>query len=239
MVKYQCEPCSKTFSHIDDYFRHINLHKNYNLIPFAKDKIDCLSLTEKIKIFNLDNVMAIIETLIVYINLDYKKTNNHNFFYKNIKNDYGMIYNGEKWIKKRINKILQILCDARKQNLWDIYEEIQFYLPNNIKNKYKNVLDNIDNILRPNDEIGQKNKKSLFTNIKKYMIDHYELGEDAMLNIIFNANNNIDKRFPGTNYTIDQIERHIKLTKLIKERNNLTLLLGNNTIKINSEISIK
>jgi len=63
--------------------------KQYNLLPFGKDGINCLSIPEKIKIFSSDeNPM---EMIIVKVNLNPDRINHHNVGYTDRHSGYGSL----------------------------------------------------------------------------------------------------------------------------------------------------
>ena len=194
---------------------------NYNLAPFCKEDINCLTLAEKIEVLNSDNVL---ETIIIRVNFNPDKINNHNFFYKDVKNGYGMIYDGKTWKKERINCILELLCEAREQNLKDIYAQIDFYLSAEDKTQIKQVLDKVNKLIKPRfEDYGKKDKNIFFAHLKKHMVNNSILGETAMENTVglsateLVVATNKPKILQNSTYTIADIERDMRLNAQLKE----------------------
>ena len=222
-----------------------NICVNYILAPFCKEDMDCLVFAEKFEVLNSDNML---ETIIIRVNFNPDKFDNHNIFYKDVKNGYGMIYDGKTWKKERINCILEMLCEAREQNLKDIYSQIDFYLSPENKSEINKVLDKVKSLLRPGlGDFALKNKNMLFAHLKKHMVNNCDLGQTAMLNTNTQAKNYDSvpsSKNNGLSFSAEKIadiERDMKLNSSLKKiiKYLLATLLVNNLIdpKICSEIA--
>ena len=231
----------------------INIHVTNNIyanrdnpIAFAKNRIDCLSFAEKNGIPSANDAL---ETIIITINLNPNKINHHNVFYKDIKNGYGIIYDGKCWIKERVSNILETLRQAREKNLLEIFYEAHFYLAAKNRSEIENFLKSLNNILGAhygNDIAEKKNKQILFSHVKKHMANNSTLTNESTNHTneggmcdrpIFDDRPRI---LQGTNYSIDDIERGVTLNKQLKETSNylLSVLIKNNFINANRHQSL-
>lgn len=199
-----------------------NIYINYNLAPFGKESMDCLSLDEKINILNSKNIL---QSIIISINFNPTKFNNHNVYYGDVKNGYGMVYDGKSWRKERISSILNTLCDTRHKNLNDIYDEIKFYLPPQDKTQIRRVLDSVDCLIYPRLRIDFVNRENFHSHTKIDMVNNSKLGKTAM----DNTNNCAyydtalaklaeEPKFIGKpKYTVAEMQREINLNHRLKK----------------------
>ena len=112
--------------------------KHYNLFPFGKDGMDCLTIPEKIAIFSSDeNPM---EMIIVKVNLDANKPNHHNVGIPDLQSGYGIIFDGDKWITERINVIMEVILDSKEKDLIKIHDEIKDFLSDDVNKTIKDTL---------------------------------------------------------------------------------------------------
>lgn len=154
-----------------------NIVIKYNLFPFAKDGIDCLSTSEKIAIFTSEQNPY--EMIIIKVNLDPLKINHHNIGIPDLHRGYGMIYNGNEWITEKISVILEILLNSKEKDLLKIHNEIKDFLSEDINKEIKNKMDDLNNTLNPRNPIEIKAKNILTTHLKKYFYNNRNLALDA------------------------------------------------------------
>ena len=156
---------------------HNNVNVNYNLVPFCKESVMCLSPSEKIQILTSDTPF---HDIISKINFDPDKKYNHNIYYK-IKDGYGKIFNGDDWVIEPINSILNSLNRARHSDLIYVHDELDEVLPKDTPclSKTASCLRVIAEILEPKNN-DSKQKKILNSYTKKIMDDNSELGKISM-----------------------------------------------------------
>jgi uncharacterized C2H2 Zn-finger protein len=154
--------------------------KNYNLFPFGKDGIDCLTIPEKIAIFSSDeNPM---EMIIVKVHLDPLKLNHHNVGYTDEHSGYGIIFDGDKWLTERIEVIMEVLLESKEQDLLKIHDEIKHILTDDKNKNIENTLNNLDRKLRPTNKIDTASKRNLIAHLKKHFYNKKELVLEAKKN---------------------------------------------------------
>jgi len=201
----------------------------YNLVPFAKDGIDCLTLPERVAIFSSnENPM---EMIIVEVNMNPDKKNHHNVGYTDQHFGYGIIFDGNRWITERIDVILEVLFESKEKDLLKIYEEIKDFLLDDTKNTIKNTLNNLSEILSPTNKINATAKKKLIAHLKKHFYNNRHLVLDAKKHTDNNTINN-DHKYNFKNilkegYTIEDVAKGI----LEKKRINLKKEIAKSILK--------
>ena len=132
----------------------LNNNVVFNLFVFGKDGCDNLLANEITKILNCDG--NLLTSLVENVNCNPNKPNHHNIYYNDIKSAYGEIFGGnKKWNKKKIDDILEILIDAKIEDLNDILNNLN-YLNKKSRNKIKETITHFD-ASHPN---ARKNLKS-------------------------------------------------------------------------------
>jgi hypothetical protein len=212
--------------------------KQYNLFPFGKDGIDCLTTPEKIAIFSSDeNPM---EMIIVKVHLDPEKINHHNVGYKDDHSGYGIIFDGDEWLTERIEVILEVLLQSKEKDLLKIYDEIKHFLSHNSNGNIKNTLDNLNRKLRPMNKIDAKSKKNLIDHLKKHFFNNRNLVLEAKKHTENKKYNNHHKNNYNNilkdGYTIEDVDREIKLRKQKDQKLNLKKELAKDLIQKLDEI---
>lgn len=112
------------------------------IISFGKDGVDSIKFSEIPSIFGSEK--NLIETLISYVNLDPKKPQHHNVLYSDTKSTYGEIYENKKWIRKKIDEILEILIESKIDDLNLILNDMKDFLNKKTRNKIKETIENFD-----------------------------------------------------------------------------------------------
>ena len=194
--------------------------KNYNLFPFGKDGVDCLSIPEKITIFSSDeNPM---EMIIVKVNLDINKPNHHNVGIKDLQSGYGIIFDGDKWLTERISAIMEVLLESKEKDLLKIHDEIKDFLSDDVNKSIKDTLNDLNHNLNRGNHIDIKSKKTLIAHLKKYFYNNRKLAikfkkhtsnESITDKNSMNDDNNRFENILKKGCTIEDIENHIKNKK--------------------------
>lgn len=138
---------------------------NINLVVFAKDGIQNLTYDELIELFGSND--NLIEALIKIVNLNPNKPQHHNIYYPDLKTTHGEVFEDEKWIKKKIDEILEILIDAKLDDLNDILKDFT-YLDKETKKKIRETIEDYDNS-KP------QTRKKLKTYLKPILYNNKEM----------------------------------------------------------------
>jgi hypothetical protein len=149
--------------------RNNNIYKFYGpviLIPFGKDGIECIDLKTFKKI--VDSKQNIIESIISNVNFDPDKPQHHNIFYGDIKSSYGEVFEKNKWVKMKIDEILDTLIEAKIGDLSDILNDYADILSKRTRNKIKQTIENMD-YSKPGA------RKKLKTYLKPILYNHKEM----------------------------------------------------------------
>ncbi len=113
-----------------------------NLFFFGKDGIENLTSKDYKKI--LKSNKSIIEELITQVNFNPDKPQHHNVYFPNIKSGYGVVYEDNKWIYKKINEIINILLDAKIEDLHEILNDMGDFLTIDVRDEILNAIENAD-----------------------------------------------------------------------------------------------
>lgn len=113
-----------------------------NLVVFAKDGIGDMTYEELLVLLGSKN--NLIEELTKVVNLNPEKPQHHNILYSDMKSTYGEVYENNKWVKKKINEILEKLIDAKMDDLNDILTEMGEYLNEKTINRIKYTIESTD-----------------------------------------------------------------------------------------------
>ena len=113
-----------------------------NLIIYAKDGIKNLSYDE------LNNVLGsnenLVQALTKTVNLNPNKPQHHNIYYSDMKSSYGEVYENKKWVRKKIDEILETLIDAKLEDLNEILNDMNDFLNKKTRNKIKETIERFD-----------------------------------------------------------------------------------------------
>lgn len=113
-----------------------------NLIVFSKDGIKNLSYDELLEIFGSNS--NLIQTLTEKINFNPNKPQHHNVCYTDTKSAYGEVYENKKWVRKKIDEILEILVETRISDLNEILNDMSDFLNKKTRNKIKETIEKLD-----------------------------------------------------------------------------------------------
>ena len=114
----------------------------------------------------IERCLRCIPQLIEIIHFDPKTPNNHNIYISNIKNNYAMLYNGEKWILADRDSVINNLIDDKEQMVvekleeWEEIGSINYPKAMERFNRYLNLKENDQHLNMMKNEI----KLLLFNN---------------------------------------------------------------------------
>ncbi len=162
-----------------------NINNPIILVAFCKDGFKCIDPDTFNKLMKSKKNM--IETLIKDINLNPKKPQHHNVYYGDLKSSYGEIYENKKWVKMKINEILDTLIETKVSNLNDYLNKMRNYLNEETRNKIKETIESMD-YTKP-DAIKKLrtylkpllyNSKDMIMDTRKTIKDDDEIQEDQV-----------------------------------------------------------
>lgn len=110
-----------------------------NVVLFSKDGIKCLNSKDYKKI--LESNRHLIEELITQVNFNPDKPEHHNVYYPDLKSSYGVVYEDNKWITKKIDEILNTLLDVKIEDLNGILDDMGDFLNKKSRNKIKKAVE--------------------------------------------------------------------------------------------------
>ena len=192
IIKYFASAISSKCIDIDSFYDHINsidIHNAPNidnhivvwtdkLSAFCKENIRCLTIREKIEILESPNMLL---AIIVKMGFDPYLAQNHNIYYHNSKDGFGLVFNGSKWATEYIHYFISRLFCTRFQNLKDIFNELEQYFSNDIKFQILQAFDRINRLINPNDNVNNKDKKIFAAHIKKIIVNNCNFGRISMM----------------------------------------------------------
>jgi hypothetical protein len=148
-----------------------NIYKIYGNIPiilisFGKDGVKNLEPQDYSMIFASNKNM--IESFISNVNFNPSKPQHHNIYYGDIKSSYGEVYENNKWVKMKIDEILDTLIQAKVSDLNDILNDMGDILSKKTRNKIKETIENID-YTKPGA------RKKLKTYLKPILYNHKDM----------------------------------------------------------------
>lgn len=142
-----------------------NININLFLVSFAEDGIENISPDDLAEI--LDSKKNIIENIISNVNLNPAKPQHHNIYYPDIKSTYGEVYVNDKWIKKKIDEIMNTLLDVKIEDLNKILHGMKKYLNEDSINEIKEDINYAQDI--------SKSRKKLISYIKPILYNNKDL----------------------------------------------------------------
>jgi len=124
---------------------NINIQQNIKLLSYGNTDMSHLTDKDYMKCLNHSNFC--VPYLIEQIHFDPQKPENHNIYISNIKNNYVMLYNGNKWILKDRDEAITNLIDDKdvilEQKLEEWIKKGNEYPK--IMNKFKRYIEKKDN----------------------------------------------------------------------------------------------
>ena len=124
---------------------NINIQNNIKLLSYGNTDVSHLTNNDYMKCLNHSNFC--VSHLIEKIHFNPQKPENHNIYVSNIKNNYVMLYDGNKWILKDRDDAITNLMDEKEIILEQKLEE---WIENGndypkIMNKFKRYIDKKEN----------------------------------------------------------------------------------------------
>ena len=146
----------------------MNSNVTINLIVFSKDGIKCLNSKDYNKLFESNK--HLIEELITQVNFNPDKPEHHNVYYPDLKSGYGIVYEDNKWISKKIDEILNTLLDAKVEDLNEILNDMGDFLNKKSRAKIKKAIENTNH-----DSIPPGSRKKLMKYIKTILYNNKDM----------------------------------------------------------------
>ena len=113
-----------------------------NLVIYAKDGVKHLTYDEIKGLLSSKN--NLIEELTRTVNLNPSKPEHHNVFYGDMKSSYGEVYEGDTWVRKKIDEILETLIDAKIEDLNEILNDMGDFLNKKTRENIKETIEHMD-----------------------------------------------------------------------------------------------
>lgn len=154
-----------------------NVYNNYNIVPFGKDGIDCLTLKEHFEILN--NKKNPLEAIVLSVNLNEKRPDHHNISVSSLGKSYGQIYDGKKWDYESINLIIDTIVTSKEKDLNNIYENIKEFINEDYDKIFSNKLDECRKI-----RSDEKKLKMMSHHLKLLLRNNNHLVKDTQKGII-------------------------------------------------------
>ena len=199
----------------NDNFKSVNNY--YFISPFGKSEINKLTFEDRIKIFsNNDHPLIMI---IKNTNLNTSTPEFHNVGYIDDHSIWGYVYDGENWIKDKINNILTELLNSKRDDLIKIYNDIKEFISEDDSVRISCNLDHMKYEIVPLDEKQRGYKRKLFSDTKKKLFDKRNLCLNAIKNSgkpIKMKNNNNYHNILKEGLTFDTIRKIKNKRELIK-----------------------
>ena len=169
-LKEQNEQINKRDQQIDELIKKsgmnigtVNIQNNIKLLSYGNTDVSHLTDNDYMKCLNHNNFC--VPQLIEKIHFNPQKPENHNIYISNIKNNYVMLYDGDKWILKDRDEAITRMIDEKdiilEQKLEEWIENGNEYPT--IMNKFKRYIDKKENNKVLN-KIKEEIKLILFNN---------------------------------------------------------------------------
>ena len=133
-----------------------NIQNNIQILAYGSSDISHLTDKDYVKCLNHSNFC--IPHLIKEIHFNPSKPENHNIYISNLKNNYVMIYNGNKWMLNDREESIQNLIDDKESI---IEQKLEEWIENG--NKYPDIMKKFSRYLekKENDKILNKIKSEI------------------------------------------------------------------------------
>ena len=149
------------------------------LTNFIKSPINIINLvvcgTDGIKNLSYDELRHLlaseenlVQVLTKSVNLNPNKPQHHNIFYSDMKSTYGEVYEDNKWVRKKIDEILETLIDAKLEDLNEILYDMNDFLNKKSRIRIRETIENFD-YTRAN------YRKKLKTYLKPILYNHKDM----------------------------------------------------------------
>ena len=148
------------------------------MYPFGKEEIDKLTTDDKLEFFTLKDDPIMMIFIKTNINPDFPEY--HNVGYFDTKSGYGCIYNGNTWLRKRINSIVDNIIYSKHKHLFSIGEAVKLILGDTQNDFVDTVLEDIKRVAEPIDEFDIKYRKKLENSIKTNLYNNKHLANESI-----------------------------------------------------------
>ena len=130
----------KKYDNIKKYYNE-NMF-NINLIFFGKDGIENITEKDLKEIFQSKS--NLLENMIKNVNLNPNKPQHHNILYDDMKSTYGEVYENNKWVKKKIYEIINVLLDSKITDLKEIMDDMKEFLNEPTQTRIRRAIETAD-----------------------------------------------------------------------------------------------
>lgn len=120
-----------------------NNNNNIILVGFGQEDMSILSKAEILSALHKGFMSTVKLTELVHFNPKYPEY--HNVFISNMKDKYAMMYDGDKWVLKLKDEIIDTIYDDNKNHIEETIEEFITSLPQSRKDALKRWLDTDEN----------------------------------------------------------------------------------------------
>ena len=147
---------NKNSNNTNNTLNYNQTNNNYNikLVAFGQEDMDCFSKQEYSKIFHKG--LQAVPQFVEYLHFNKNKPEYHNVYISNMRDNYVMVYDGQKWkLSDRTNTINQLMEDKTFYLVEKFEELIKSLNPITIK-KFRRFLNQQDE-----DEVANNIKKEL------------------------------------------------------------------------------
>ena len=135
---------------------NINIRQDIKLLSYGNTDVSHLTDNDYLKCLKHSNFC--IPHLIEKIHFNPKKPENHNIYISNIKNNYVMLYDGNKWVLKNRDEVINELIDEKEII---IEQKLEEWIENG--NQYPDIMKKFNRYIekRENDKILNKIKDEI------------------------------------------------------------------------------
>jgi hypothetical protein len=112
-----------------------NINNTINIVPFGEE--DLSSISDKVYKIILKKGYQSVEHLIKYTHFNKNKPEFHNVYFSNMKDIYGLINNGKKWMLSGKEEIIDTLYDDKKLFLVEKYDEMKGDMEEKFRTKFE------------------------------------------------------------------------------------------------------
>jgi hypothetical protein len=154
----------------------IVIDKFINIVPFCEEVLDGLS--DKDKEMILKKCYMSLHELVKRLHFNKNLPENHNLYLSNMKSKYGHVYDGEQWIIKNVNTLLDEFINKKKDDIEDLLSEYEDKLPAKVIDKVRDMIAILDYDPSDNDVIDKKKmnfKKDVIEEIKCILYNYKDL----------------------------------------------------------------
>jgi len=131
-----------------------NIQNNFKIIAYGKEDLSYIMEKDFKQILNKG--FKSVPNLVEFIHFNKNKPENHNVYISNMRDNYVLIYDGEKWQLKERDDVLQEMIENKTDILSEKFDELINQLDESTTKKFRRFLDEKDE-----DKIVSQIKKDL------------------------------------------------------------------------------